>query len=130
MFELSTWALTDVGNAVCHGGCPAHGDVAGTARPTLYTVVYDENGVSPDEIQGATYALSYMYAPATHAVSLAAPAHYAHLACKRGWCYLPGRHYGYGNMNEGEASRMITEETGNIGHSLPGWGLSGTMFYI
>lgn len=104
---------------------PAHGGGAGTARPTLYTVIYDEIGVRADEIQGATHALSYMFAPATHAVSLVAPAHYADLACKRGRCYL--RRFLYGDMDKDEATVMA--EVRSIG-DIPGWGLSSTMFYI
>ena len=75
---------------------PAHGNrTQGTARPTHYYVIYDEIKFRANEIQGVTNALCYMFAPATQAVSMVAPAHYADLACRRGRCYLRKLFYGY-----------------------------------
>ncbi|KAF4579495.1 hypothetical protein EYR40_000331 [Pleurotus pulmonarius] len=66
----------------------AHGGLQGTTKPTHYYVVHDEIKFGPDQLQGLTNAISYMFARATKAVSLASPAYYADLACERGRCYL------------------------------------------
>jgi eukaryotic translation initiation factor 2C len=57
-------------------------------KSTHYTVVYDENQLTPDEIQKGTHDASHLYARATKAVSLIPAAYYADLACERGRCYL------------------------------------------
>ncbi|THH27194.1 hypothetical protein EUX98_g6995 [Antrodiella citrinella] len=57
-------------------------------RPTHYYVVHDEIGFNANQLQGLTNDVSYMFARATKAVSLASPAYYADLACERGRCYL------------------------------------------
>ena len=66
----------------------AHAGLRGTVKPTHYTVVYDENNLSADDIQQGTHDISYLYARATKAVSLIPAAYYADLACERGRCYL------------------------------------------
>lgn len=66
----------------------AHAGLQGTVKPTHYTVVYDENTLTADEIQQGTNDISYLYARATKAVSLIPAAYYADLACERGRCYL------------------------------------------
>ena len=66
----------------------AHAGLQGTVKATHYTVVYDEIGLSADDIQVGTHDVSYLYARATKAVSLIPAAYYADLACERGRCYL------------------------------------------
>ncbi|KAG6860668.1 hypothetical protein C0995_008856 [Termitomyces sp. Mi166 len=66
----------------------AHAGLQGTVKATHYTVIYDENLFTADEIQRGTHDTSYLYARATKAVSLIPPAYYADLACERGRCYL------------------------------------------
>jgi eukaryotic translation initiation factor 2C len=66
----------------------AHAGLKGQVKPTHYTVVYDENGITADEIQKGTYDASHLYARATKAVSLIPAVYYADLACERGRCYL------------------------------------------
>jgi len=66
----------------------AHAGVQGTVKSTHYTVVYDENDLSADDLQQGTHDASYLYARATKAVSLIPAAYYADLACERGRCYL------------------------------------------
>ncbi|XP_006457125.1 argonaute-like protein [Agaricus bisporus var. bisporus H97] len=65
-----------------------HDGIKGSVKATHYTVIYDENSFSADEIQKGTHDFSYLYARATKAVSLMPPAYYADLACERGRCYL------------------------------------------
>jgi eukaryotic translation initiation factor 2C len=66
----------------------AHAGLQGHVKSTHYTVVYDENGLTADEIQKGTHDASHLYARATKAVSLVPAAYYADLACERGRCYL------------------------------------------
>lgn len=60
----------------------AHAGLQGTTRPTHYTVVHDDIGLTADLIQGLTHGLTYLFARATKAVSLVPPAYYA------GVCYI------------------------------------------
>lgn len=66
----------------------AHAGIQGHVKATHYTVVYDENSLTADEVQQGTHDVSYLYARATKAVSLVPAAYYADLACERGRCYL------------------------------------------
>jgi eukaryotic translation initiation factor 2C len=68
----------------------AHAGLQGTVKSTHYTVVYDENNLSADDIQRGPgkHDVSYLYARATKAVILIPAAYYADLACERGRCYL------------------------------------------
>ncbi|CAM6087810.1 unnamed protein product [Calypogeia fissa] len=60
----------------------SHAGLIGTSRPTHYHVLYDEIGFTSDELQQLTHCLCYSYARCTTAVSVAAPAYYAHLAAQ------------------------------------------------
>lgn len=60
----------------------------GTSRPTHYYVLYDDNGLKPDEVQMLTYALCYTSARCTRSVSIPAPVKYADLLATRGSRYL------------------------------------------
>jgi hypothetical protein len=66
----------------------AHAGIQGHVKATHYSVIYDENNLSANEIQQGTHDASYLYARATRAVSLIPAAYYADLACERGRCYL------------------------------------------
>ncbi|KAG1761419.1 ribonuclease H-like domain-containing protein [Suillus occidentalis] len=129
----------------------AHDGIKGQARMTHYTVIYDESGLSANEIQQGTHTASYLYARATKAVSLVPLAYYADLACERARCYLdgflnseqppaPGPSSGKGGgkgkgkalaADEREAAKRQVYNT-----ALQAWGdgvhynLKETMFYI
>ncbi|XP_078442541.1 argonaute family protein [Wolffia australiana] len=66
----------------------SHWGAKGTARPTRYHVLWDENSFSSDEFQGLVHSLCYTFARCTMPVSLVPPAYYAHLAAYRGRMYL------------------------------------------
>nr|BAV72135.1 argonaute protein 4B [Marchantia polymorpha] len=75
---------TVVDKTVCH---PRDNDfylvshaAIGTSRPTHYHILYDEIGFTADELQMITHGLCYTYSRCTSAVSVAAPAYYAHVA--------------------------------------------------
>ena len=66
----------------------AHAGLQGTTRTTHYSVIYDENKLSADDIQQGTNKLCYLWARATKSVSLVPPAYWADIACERGRFYI------------------------------------------
>lgn len=65
-----------------------HSSLQGTSKPCHYTVLYDENNLSADDIQLLTYHLGYTFSRSTHAVSVAAPVYYANEAAARARHFL------------------------------------------
>ncbi|WVF69797.1 hypothetical protein IAT40_004576 [Kwoniella sp. CBS 6097] len=67
----------------------AHAGLQGTARPTHYVVVADENKYTADKLQQLVNTLCYSYARATRAVSLVPVAYYADIVAEkvRSWVY-------------------------------------------
>jgi eukaryotic translation initiation factor 2C len=80
-----------------------------------------------------------MFARATKAVSLAAPAYYADLACERGRAYLHSLLHGIteggtttasNTADEKEQALAIFREAEKLWHGGPGGELKDTMFYL
>ncbi|KAN0105642.1 Piwi domain containing protein [Russula decolorans] len=88
----------------------AHGGLQGTTRPTHYYVVCNEMDMNADDLQSLTNTVSYTFARATKAVSLAAPAYYADLACERGRCYLHKLLSGYSEVTNTATSGSTSDE--------------------
>lgn len=61
----------------------AHTSFKGTARPTHYHVIYDENKFKAETFQKLTHDLCYTFARSTTSVSLVPVAYYAHLVGNR-----------------------------------------------
>ncbi|EIN10450.1 argonaute-like protein [Punctularia strigosozonata HHB-11173 SS5] len=61
----------------------SHGGLLGTSRPAHYSVLYDENGFQPDDLQSLSFALCHVYARSTRSVSIPAPVYYADIVCSR-----------------------------------------------
>ncbi|KAJ7641742.1 argonaute-like protein [Roridomyces roridus] len=61
----------------------SHGGLLGTSRPAHYSVLYDENNLSPDALQSLSFALCHVYARSTRSVSIPAPVYYADIVCAR-----------------------------------------------
>lgn len=111
----------------------AHGGLQGTTRPTHYYVVHDEIGFRADALQGLTNAVSYMFARATKAVSLASPAYYADLCCERGRCYLHALLQGVsrGPTTQVSDDSVIMKEAISMWHGgVGGPKLKDTMYYL
>lgn len=117
----------------------AHYGLQGTVRPTHYYVVHDEIGFDADRLQALTHAVSYMFARATKAVSYAAPAYYADLACERGRAYLHKLFQGQSEVGTTTASGKTDEEAQKLAvfkeaeglwSGGPGGDLKDTMFYL
>ncbi|KAH8103719.1 Piwi domain-containing protein [Phellopilus nigrolimitatus] len=66
----------------------AHAGQQGTVRVTHYTVIFDENRFSVDDIQQGAHNASYLWAPATKSVRLVPPAYAAERARQRARLYL------------------------------------------
>ncbi|KAL0948418.1 hypothetical protein HGRIS_010999 [Hohenbuehelia grisea] len=112
----------------------AHGGLQGTTRPTHYYVVHDEMSFTADQLQQLTNAVSYLFARATKAVSLAAPAYYADLACERGRCYLHKLLQGISSSGGTSASTGNEEQVFNEARAMWHNGVAGrlkeTMYYL
>ncbi|GAA5867311.1 hypothetical protein JCM3774_003541 [Rhodotorula dairenensis] len=61
----------------------AHAGLKGTARPTRYVVLLDENAYKSDELQKMTNSLSFSFARATRSTSLVPPAYYADIVATK-----------------------------------------------
>ncbi|KAF2418498.1 Piwi-domain-containing protein [Tothia fuscella] len=66
----------------------SHHAPEGTARPTHYFVVRDDQNISALDLQRLTFDLSLSYQRSTVGVSYAAPTYYADHLCERGRKYL------------------------------------------
>ncbi|KAF6761975.1 argonaute-like protein [Ephemerocybe angulata] len=112
----------------------AHGGLQGTTRPTHYFVVHDEMNFTADPLQKLTNAVSYMFARATKAVSLASPAYYADLACERGRCYLHKLLQGFraeGTKASSDNPEEVYKEAQALWNGgVNGPGLKDSMFYL
>ncbi|MCJ1471702.1 hypothetical protein MMC13_000342, partial [Lambiella insularis] len=65
----------------------SHSAIQGTARPTHYHVLLDDQKMPPTELQNMIYEHCYQYMRSTTPVSLFPAVYYAHLASKRGVCH-------------------------------------------
>jgi len=66
----------------------SHKALAGTARPTHYQLILDENKVNLRALEELTFALAHLHQGCTKSVSIPAPVFYADRACGRaGQCY-------------------------------------------
>ncbi|KAL8678033.1 MAG: hypothetical protein Q9186_005602 [Xanthomendoza sp. 1 TL-2023] len=106
----------------------AHTALKGTAKPTHYVVILDENGMNADGLEALTHNLCYLFGRATKAVSLCPPAYYADLLCER------GRQYLYREFNARDNATTTSEQKFDWNRSP--WikgvhpSLKDSMFYI
>ncbi|PKC17403.1 stem cell self-renewal protein Piwi, partial [Rhizophagus irregularis] len=59
----------------------------GMARPSHYTILYDDIKLTTDEFQCLSNALCYNFQRTTSSVSIPSPTYYAHLICARARMY-------------------------------------------
>jgi len=81
-------AGTVVDTAICHPRefdffmC-SHSGIQGTSRPTKYTVLWDEYGFKPDDLQKMMFEMCFMQTRCTRSVSVPPAVYYAHLVAFR-----------------------------------------------
>lgn len=68
----------------------SHSALQGCSRPTKYTVLLDEIGISKDDIESLTYCLCHMYVRCNRSVSYPNCTYYAHLMAFRAKHYIAG----------------------------------------
>ncbi|KAJ6644540.1 Protein argonaute-2 [Pseudolycoriella hygida] len=66
----------------------SHKSIQGVARPTKYSIIFDDANHSIDRLQELTYDLCHMFSRCNRSVSYPAPTYYAHLAAYRGRVYI------------------------------------------
>ncbi|CAD5227824.1 unnamed protein product [Bursaphelenchus okinawaensis] len=86
----------------------SHAGIQGTSRPSHYHVLWDDNGLSADELQQLTYQMCHTYVRCTRSVSIPAPAYYAHLVAFRARYHLVDRDHDSG---EGSQPSGTSEDT-------------------
>ena len=69
----------------------SHAGIQGTSKPAHYHVLYDDSDFTSDQIQTLTNQLCHTYVRCARAVSIPAPAYYAHHAAFRARYYLEKR---------------------------------------
>ena len=80
----------------------------GTARPSHYYVLADDNGFTADDMSLMTYYLCHLYQRCTSSVSIPAPVYYAHLAAFR------AKVHAYTVLRDGSDSASLS--SGQSGH--------------
>lgn len=68
----------------------SHSALQGCTRPAKYTVLLNESGISPDDLQKLTHVLCHMYVRCNRSVSYPNCTYYAHLMAFRGKHYIGG----------------------------------------
>nr|CAD7395763.1 unnamed protein product [Timema cristinae] len=83
----------------------SHQGIQGTSRPTHYFVLWDDNRLSADQLHHLTYQLCHTYVRCTRAVSIPAPAYYAHLVAFRARYHMCEKEQesGNGSMTSGSS---------------------------
>jgi len=65
----------------------SHAGLKGTSKPSHYHVLWDDMNLTADQLEEFTFYMCHLYARCTRAVSIPAPAYYAHLAAYRARFY-------------------------------------------
>nr|XP_019047161.1 hypothetical protein I302_03768 [Kwoniella bestiolae CBS 10118]OCF26091.1 hypothetical protein I302_03768 [Kwoniella bestiolae CBS 10118] len=85
----------------------AHAGLQGTARPTHYVVVVDENNFTADRMQGLCNSLCYSYARTSRAVSLVPVVYYADLIAWK------ARDFVYPAEDASDTASVVTGSSGS-----------------
>ncbi|XP_063975958.1 protein argonaute-2-like [Diachasmimorpha longicaudata] len=88
----------------------SHASIQGTARPTKYRCLWDDNDMSEDEIEQLTYYLCHMFSRCTRSVSYPAPTYYAHLAAFRARNLTHGININVQNLEHEQKNRLTIKD--------------------
>ena len=99
-----------------------------TPRSTKYTVVYDENKFSADELQRGVNDLCHLSNVEPGSISLALPAHWAYKAAHHALAYLHEYEYAMDEFMMKEVAKQDLEKNSSAGfvHQM----LKESMFYV
>ncbi|KAK0545225.1 Protein argonaute, partial [Tilletia horrida] len=96
----------------------AHAGLLGTARPTHYIVLKDENNFSSDALQRTVHTLCYTYARATRSVSLIPPAYYADILADKCralvWDPIDDNQSSHSGHSQNDAQPLSSEEATKV----------------
>ncbi|KIV95896.1 hypothetical protein PV10_03497 [Exophiala mesophila] len=108
----------------------SHQAIQGTARPTHYVILHNEEKHGLRTIAQMTHQLCYLFGRATRSVSVCPAAYYADLACDRARHYV--RRFYHAPNAHGPRETFDTERDGPEFDRLlrPHDNIKGTMFYI
>ncbi|XP_023241851.1 protein argonaute-2-like [Centruroides sculpturatus] len=88
----------------------SHTGNQGTSRPAHYTVLWDDNNFTADELQTLSYYLCHTYVRCTRSISIPCPVMYAHLAAYRAKQHLLARWENGGRNNDSNCSLDLSDE--------------------
>ncbi|XP_023215480.1 protein argonaute-2-like isoform X3 [Centruroides sculpturatus] len=91
----------------------SHIGIHGTSRPAHYTVLWDDNDFTADELQVLTYYLCHTYARCTRSICIPCAVKYADLAASRAKEYLIEKTEGMSSSGSkvSEREKVIIEES-------------------
>lgn len=92
----------------------SHAGIQGTNRPSKYTVLVDENGMTADQLQNYIFGLSHGFARCTRSVSMVNAAYYADLLATRGRVYLKEDGSDDMSMSSGSSTPIPSAEKAHI----------------
>ncbi|KAG8855832.1 hypothetical protein FRB96_006654 [Tulasnella sp. 330] len=93
----------------------SHAGLLGTSRPAHYSLLHDDNSLSPDALQQMTYHLCHMYTRATRSVSIPCVVYYAHLVAAR----LPFHYRNDEDMHGYQDKPFETYQAEYVPHRMP-----------
>ncbi len=88
----------------------SHEAILGTSRCTKYTVLLDENGMTPDQLEKLVYRYAYEYGRCTRSVSIASPAYFAHHLAFRVRKYVSAGTSDAGSQNQPQNAPQFPKE--------------------
>ncbi|TYZ59295.1 hypothetical protein PybrP1_006571 [[Pythium] brassicae (nom. inval.)] len=95
-----------------------HSGLQGTSCPAHYSVLYDENGMSAEDVHRLSYSLCYTFARCTRSVSVVPPVYYAQLAATRARCFLNEASDGASTAGPSRSSYEFLDVHKNIQDSM------------
>lgn len=85
----------------------SHSALQGCSRPTKYTILLDEIGISKDDIEALTFCLCHMYVRCNRSVSYPNCTYYAHLMAFRAKHYIAGDNINLDDLSNEFQSREL-----------------------